>query len=47
LYTQNRPLVYDYLALDRDEAVANNTRNIQQAAEQEIITAGLILILKL
>jgi hypothetical protein len=43
----NAGCVYDYLALDRDEAVANNTRNIQQAAEQEIITAGLILILKL
>ena len=40
----NAGCVYDYLALDRDEAVANNTRNIQQAAEEEIITAGLILI---
>ena len=43
----NAGCVYDYLALDRDEAVANNTRNIQQAAEEEIITAGLTLILKL
>jgi hypothetical protein len=40
----NAGCVYDYLALDRDEAVANNTRNIQQAAEEEIITAGLTLI---
>ena len=42
----NAGCVYDYLALDRDEAVANNTRNIQQAAEEEIITAGLNLVLK-